>query len=139
MLLILEPMISIISFIFIGVSFYLVNLVTKKRAQRWSDTKVENEKKRIKQLQEIIGLFKNIKLDLLKNNIKIFIIIFARNYYGYKKQFFITSIPRLFAEFSAIIVFSFIIFLMYVSNSLDVVFYQLWHYWRLPLLEYYQP
>ncbi len=122
LLLILEPMISIISFIFIGVSFYLVNLVTKKRAQRWSDTKVENEQKRIKQLQEIIGLFKNIKLGSFEKQYQD-----LYNYYCKestmvtKKQFFITSIPRLFAEFSAIIVFSFIIFLMYVSNSLDVV------------------
>lgn len=122
LLLVLEPEISIISFIFIGVSFYLVNLFTKKRAQLWSETKIENETKRIKQLQEIIGLFKNIKLGSFEKQ-------YQEMYNAYckestmitKKQFFITSIPRLFAEFSAIIVFSFIIFLMYVSNNLDVV------------------
>lgn len=122
LLLILEPIISIISFIFIGVSFYLVNLVTKKRAQRWSDTKVENEKKRIKQLQEIIGLFKNIKLGSFEKQYQDLYNYFCKeSTMVTKKQFFITSIPRLFAEFSAIIVFSFIIFLMYISNSLDVV------------------
>lgn len=122
LLLILEPEISIISFIFIGVSFYLVNLVTKKRAQTWSETKIENETKRIKQLQEIIGLFKNIKLGSFEKQYQDLYNIYCKeSTMVTKKQFFITSIPRLFAEFSAIIVFSFIIFLMYVSNNLDVV------------------
>ncbi len=122
LLLVLEPEISIISFIFIGVSFYLVNLVTKKRAQTWSETKIENETKRIKQLQEIIGLFKNIKLGSFEKQYQDLYNIYCKeSTMVTKKQFFITSIPRLFAEFSAIIVFSFIIFLMYVSNNLDVV------------------
>ncbi|MDA7719300.1 ABC transporter ATP-binding protein/permease [Candidatus Pelagibacter sp.] len=122
LLLVLEPEISIISFIFIGVSFYLVNLVTKKRAQKWSDTKIENETKRIKQLQEIIGLFKNIKLGSFEKQYQDLYNIYCKeSTMVTKKQFFIGSIPRLFAEFSAIIVFSFIIFLMYVSNNLDVV------------------
>lgn len=122
LLLVLEPTISIISFIFIGVSFYLVNLVTKKRAQTWAETKVEYETKRIKQLQEIIGLFKNIKLGSFEKQYQDLYNIYCKeSTIVTKKQFFITSIPRLFAEFSAIIVFSFIIFLMYVSNNLDVV------------------
>lgn len=122
LLLVLEPEISIISFIFIGVSFYLVNLVTKKRAQLWSETKIENETKRIKQLQEIIGLFKNIKLGSFEKQYQEMYNVYCKaSTVISKKQFFISSIPRLFAEFSAIIVFSFIIFLMYVSNNLDVV------------------
>jgi ATP-binding cassette, subfamily B, bacterial PglK len=122
LLLVLEPEISIISFIFIGVSFYLVNLVTKKRAMLWSETKIENETKRIKQLQEIIGLFKNIKLGSFEKQYQEMYNIYCKaSTMINKKQFFISSIPRLFAEFSAIIVFSFIIFLMYVSNNLDVV------------------
>jgi ABC-type multidrug transport system fused ATPase/permease subunit len=122
LLLVLEPEISIISFIFIGVSFYLVNLVTKKRAQLWSETKIENETKRIKQLQEIIGLFKNIKLGSFEKQYQEMYNIYCKaSTMITKKQFFITSIPRLFAEFSAIIVFSFIIFLLYISNNLDVV------------------
>ena len=122
LLLVLEPEISIISFIFIAVSFYLINLVTKKRAQKWSYTKIENETKRIKQLQEIIGLFKNIKLGSFEKQYQDLYNIYCKeSTMVTKKQFFITSIPRLFAEFSAIIVFSFIIFLMYVSNNLDVV------------------
>jgi ATP-binding cassette, subfamily B, bacterial PglK len=122
LLLVLEPEISIISFIFIAVSFYLINLVTKKRAQKWSYTKIENETKRIKQLQEIIGLFKNIKLGSFEKQYQDLYNIYCKeSTMVTKKQFFIGSIPRLFAEFSAIIVFSFIIFLMYVSNNLDVV------------------
>ena len=122
LLLVLEPEISIISFIFIGVSFYLVNLVTKKRAQLWSETKIENETKRIKQLQEIIGLFKNIKLGSFEKQYQEMYNVYCKaSTMISKKQFFISSIPRLFAEFSAIIVFSFIIFLLYISNNLDVV------------------
>ncbi len=121
MLVYFEPFITIISLVFIGSSFYFIINFTKTRAQKWSEEKIISETNRIRQLNEILGLIKNIKLGSFENKFfSEFNNFTKKSTYATQNQFFLISLPRLFVEFSAISVFTIILFLMYVLDSLSI-------------------
>ena len=96
--------ISIISIIFILSIILIVNILIKKKLKILGNLKYFADQKKLKSLQEIFLLLKNIKLLSLE---KKFIKNFETQNLEYKtsltKEFFISSIPKYFIEISAVI------------------------------------
>jgi len=101
---IINYQISIISIIFVLSIIFIVNILIKKKLKRLGNSKYLVDQNKLKSLQEIFLLLKNIKLlSLEKKFIQKFEIQNLEYKMSLSKQLFIGTIPKYFIEMCAVI------------------------------------
>ena len=105
-LFIANPKLSLICLIYSLIVILGTNLIIRRRLKQLGSFKQKIDKNKLQSLQETLSLLKNIKL--LSQEEK-FIRNFENENFSYKevlsKEFFISTIPRFFIEFSSVLLF----------------------------------
>ena len=120
-LFIVSPKLSIVCVCYSLIIIISVNLIIRKKLRELGEKKQMIDQNKLQTIQETFSIIRNIKLQSLE---KFFFLKFKNENINYRdilsKEFFISTIPRFFIEFSS--VFLFVLILVYYNlNNSDLI------------------